>query len=88
MHHAVETVLSDIGLERRLVADVRTLEIDPRAGRKLADALEDARLRIAEVVDDADLVPRLGQQNARMRPDVAQAARDENPMRYCRLPRA
>jgi|1185.fasta_scaffold74704_2 hypothetical protein len=88
MHHAVETLLSDVGLERRLVADVRTLEIDPRAGRKLADAVEDARLCIAEVVDDADLVARLRQQNAGMRSDVAQAPRDENPMRYCRLPRA
>ena len=85
MHDAVEAVSTDVTFERRLLANVRAMEIQARARRELADAVENGRFRVAEIVDDADLVSRLREQDTGMRSDVAQPAGDEDAASYCEL---
>ena len=87
MHDAVEAVSTDVALERRRLADVRAMEIQARARRELADAVEDGRFRVAQVVDDAYLVSRLRELDAGMRSDVAQPPGDEDAASYCELRR-
>ena len=63
------------------VAQVELDEVEPRAravARETRDAYEALRRRVHEVVDDRDLVPRLQQEEHRVRADVARAAGHEH----------
>ena len=86
MNRAIVSLARQEGFQRRLVADVDPLEVDAGRGRQLADALENRGLGVAEVVDDADGVPRLREQYAGMRADVAEPARNEDATGYVALP--
>src|ERR687895_91135 len=64
------------------IAQVRLVKLERGPRREAAQALEDDAFEIEEVVDDEEGVPRLGEGDAGMRADVAQAAGDEDVARH------
>ena len=69
--------LRESGVERAALAQVGAMELDRAAG-ELAQALEDDRLRVRQVVEHDQLVAGLGQQHAGVRADVTEATGDQD----------
>src|SRR5688500_2083735 len=63
--------------QRRSIPDIRLMEGDARPGCQFGYAFQHATLGVRQVVDDGEAVARLGERDAGMRADVAEAAGDE-----------
>ena len=77
MQHGLHALAREEGAERLPLAHVGAMEADI-ALRQLANALQHRRLGVAEVVDDHRPIARLGERDASVRADVAEAAGDQN----------
>ena len=78
---AKQAARGEHAVKRGRVPDVCADELDVRAGGKFLDARQNRRLRVREVVDDAQAAALLGQRDAGMGADVAQSASDDNTHR-------
>ena len=77
MDHGSDRVLGEHAVEQGGIADVALDEGRAAAAQRL-EAVEHARVAVVEVVDDDEVVARLGERHAGVRADEAGAAGDED----------
>src|SRR3954471_7201559 len=82
MHHGLRLIGRHDALKRWAIAQVELMEGDARVRRECADAIEDLRLRVHQVVDAPQATARRREHDAGVRPDVAEAAGDEDRAGY------
>ena len=77
MQHRVDSLPGHRAIKRAAIADIHRVQLDFLPG-ELAQSLEDRRLRVREVGDDAHAMPRCCERDAGVRADIAESAGDEN----------